>query len=420
MISGEKSSNVTGDSSATVVPEPDDILFGRGRRYDSHPGNLRLRALVDANVTRYNKTQSRSAKTRIAKTVLDQVTKSGRFLKYDEEKTAWVEVNRSSSRIKVSQAFRYRQRQLLTGDGSMIMEWPPMEQIRNVVCQGDVGGEGTGQHSTGSTLSRALQMHSNMQQQIASNSNSLEPTPFMGNDSFSTRRSSYGNNWSNEVPGIIHSTYDAPIPLEGAYNQGTLNTLGPQRSTNQNNQSNFQTQFDVGASAAPRAPQEPGLAVSADTLFEQSSVWAPEPTPILPGFQHQQYSNFQNTGDAKDPHQKSTVFGYKDPLLGERNTSQFMTNTTGPDHTPHESPQTASRRYTSQRDFDDRRNPRLGSLMPFGGNSLLEHLQHGMATDGMATSYCHKNTLPQAPNTFQVDHQTDFPSATYQQCDYTS
>jgi hypothetical protein len=96
----------------TLVLSSSDIIFGRGRGHDSHPGNSQLRILLDSVIGRYC-SASRSGKTHISEDVLRQLATSARFLKYDKSFGAWVQVDNDEARKKVSQALRYKQRQAM-------------------------------------------------------------------------------------------------------------------------------------------------------------------------------------------------------------------------------------------------------------------------------------------------------------------
>ena len=87
-----------------------DILFGRGKSFQNHAGNIWCRQLVDDNLSRYELSSKRE-KTAIANEILETVqAKSGRFLKFENQK--WIEVDVATSRDKISHMFRSRRRKL--------------------------------------------------------------------------------------------------------------------------------------------------------------------------------------------------------------------------------------------------------------------------------------------------------------------
>ena len=90
---------------AICIPGPYDVTLGRGRRCNRHPGNIRLRSLVDHAKNIYD-SSSKGDKTRITEIIVTAVKQNGRFLK--EEKFGWVEVEDEVARLKVSHVFRDR------------------------------------------------------------------------------------------------------------------------------------------------------------------------------------------------------------------------------------------------------------------------------------------------------------------------
>ena len=67
-----------------IKPSPNDCLFGRGRPYQRHPGNIRMLQLVERNKACYQRKETtREEKKHIVKHIIHemQVTYGGRFLK---------------------------------------------------------------------------------------------------------------------------------------------------------------------------------------------------------------------------------------------------------------------------------------------------------------------------------------------------
>mmetsp|Transcript_12367 Transcript_12367/g.29440 ORF Transcript_12367/g.29440 Transcript_12367/m.29440 type:complete len:456 (+) Transcript_12367:38-1405(+) len=86
------------------VPFSLDVLLGKGCPFQNHPGNKRLRQLVDAYTKRYDKAQKGDKKA-IAQEVVDAIKHSGGyFLKQDGNK--WIRVDNEVARVKVSATFR--------------------------------------------------------------------------------------------------------------------------------------------------------------------------------------------------------------------------------------------------------------------------------------------------------------------------
>jgi len=106
-----------GPSAASITTEPlvsepntCDVIFGRGKGTQNHPGNTRLREFIDANLEAYEGAKLLE-KTLIAERVVQQVKSlSGRFLK--QAGSGWAEVKDESAREKISHAFRDRRRKL--------------------------------------------------------------------------------------------------------------------------------------------------------------------------------------------------------------------------------------------------------------------------------------------------------------------
>jgi hypothetical protein len=87
-----------------VVPSPYDVLLGRGKPLQKHPGNLRYHHVVDGYQCEYEKMQ-KLAKTTLSKMIVDKFKAEGfRFMKQDEG--GWIEVDDEAARYKVSHTFR--------------------------------------------------------------------------------------------------------------------------------------------------------------------------------------------------------------------------------------------------------------------------------------------------------------------------
>ncbi|KAL3904854.1 MAG: hypothetical protein SGILL_009908 [Bacillariaceae sp.] len=87
------------------VPSRNDVLFGRGKRYQNHVGNQRFRKLIDDCLPTYDNA-SKEQKTKIAQEIVGIVHQArGRFLKDDG--AGWVQVtDLHMLRQKVAHAFR--------------------------------------------------------------------------------------------------------------------------------------------------------------------------------------------------------------------------------------------------------------------------------------------------------------------------
>jgi hypothetical protein len=117
-IDEEESTYETGDSSIILKPSTSDVLFGRGKPFQSHPGNLHLHEIVNQTKERYLKSR-RLDKLAIAKEIVQEIKSGGkegtpgRFLKRAEgDICCWTEVSDDVAREKVSHALRDRPRKL--------------------------------------------------------------------------------------------------------------------------------------------------------------------------------------------------------------------------------------------------------------------------------------------------------------------
>jgi hypothetical protein len=91
-------------------PEPKDVLFGRGRGFQEHPGNLRMLEIIDKYRKAY-KDQKRNKKQEFVVAVYEEITKDGvRFLKKHEEGSPWVRVSIPVALEKISHTLRGRRK----------------------------------------------------------------------------------------------------------------------------------------------------------------------------------------------------------------------------------------------------------------------------------------------------------------------
>jgi hypothetical protein len=91
-----------------VVPAHADVLFGRGKPFQAHIGNMRLYNLLDAHLERYASAKITEKTNVIAEMVRGIQSTNGRFLR--QERCVWVVVDDKLAREKVSHAFRTRRR----------------------------------------------------------------------------------------------------------------------------------------------------------------------------------------------------------------------------------------------------------------------------------------------------------------------
>ncbi|KAL3910325.1 MAG: hypothetical protein SGILL_007735, partial [Bacillariaceae sp.] len=106
----ERTSSMSAEVARTYVlfPSRKDVLFGKGRRLQSHPGNISLKHRVDDMLSSYE-SLNKQGKTDLADTVVDTLkAKGGRFLSQDNG--VWMETTDEIARSKVAQMFRNRRK----------------------------------------------------------------------------------------------------------------------------------------------------------------------------------------------------------------------------------------------------------------------------------------------------------------------
>jgi hypothetical protein len=97
--------NISDENSVRVdVPGPEDVLLGRGQHRYLHPGNIRLRNLIELRSDEYD-FSTLAQKQRITGEIMHTIHElTGRFLKDDG--FCWVEVDDAVAKKKVAHAFR--------------------------------------------------------------------------------------------------------------------------------------------------------------------------------------------------------------------------------------------------------------------------------------------------------------------------
>jgi len=94
------------DTDARLEPTAKDIVFGRGKKYQDHEGNKRMRQCVNEYKQLYNALK-RFQKQTLVETIYDKLVEGGaRFLRKDEATNTWVLVERELATQKVSHALR--------------------------------------------------------------------------------------------------------------------------------------------------------------------------------------------------------------------------------------------------------------------------------------------------------------------------
>jgi hypothetical protein len=84
-----------------------DVCCGRGKRHWNHPGNLRFRQLIQSKLQRYMDTPTRSGKTLVVVSVVEEIRRSGgHFLKQDASNEQWYDIGDAEARDKVGHSLR--------------------------------------------------------------------------------------------------------------------------------------------------------------------------------------------------------------------------------------------------------------------------------------------------------------------------
>jgi hypothetical protein len=109
----DKNSSAYSEGGRVLQPTQFDVLFGRGKPFQGHAGNIRLHKVVDVYKGRYSQAR-RHEKTEIAEEIVQFIknggSKAGRFLKRAEGEECWIQVSDSIARDKVSHALRGKPR----------------------------------------------------------------------------------------------------------------------------------------------------------------------------------------------------------------------------------------------------------------------------------------------------------------------
>ena len=98
------------DNEVVFIPSQQDILTGRGKRTQLHPGNIRLSMMLDQRNEEYTNAPNRKAKREVVKKVYDQITKmdGGRFLRPSKSNPGSFEViaDEMACQDKIAHDFR--------------------------------------------------------------------------------------------------------------------------------------------------------------------------------------------------------------------------------------------------------------------------------------------------------------------------
>ena len=91
--------------SGSILPGPMDILFGRDKIAQSHPGNARFLHVISTLQEHYDSAATKEERFVVAAGIVLRIKESGRrFLKFDDSN--WTVVDDKAARYKVTNAFR--------------------------------------------------------------------------------------------------------------------------------------------------------------------------------------------------------------------------------------------------------------------------------------------------------------------------
>ena len=93
------------DEDLVIVPSQTDVLLGRGKPIQFHPGNVRLALIVETLLNNYDDSAKRKEKTKLAEQTVDKMVNAGvRFLTKTDG--LWGIASHSAARERVSSTFR--------------------------------------------------------------------------------------------------------------------------------------------------------------------------------------------------------------------------------------------------------------------------------------------------------------------------
>lgn len=115
----QQSHNLTGltHGGRGIAPTANDVLFGRGKRFQNHPGNLRMRKIIRKYKKIYMAQKGQHKKRLVVENAYNEIVSGGaRFVKQSEDnKNEWVEVMMHEALEKVAHTIRYKPRNAKEG-----------------------------------------------------------------------------------------------------------------------------------------------------------------------------------------------------------------------------------------------------------------------------------------------------------------
>ena len=111
--------------SGVDLPASNDVLWGKGRPTQQHPGNVHLRDLVEEFIDEYQAAQLSADKTKVVHKVCLMIkARSGRFLQKDDDGW-WRESRNEDAELKVRKLFQGMKKKKKTPRGQHQTQAPP-------------------------------------------------------------------------------------------------------------------------------------------------------------------------------------------------------------------------------------------------------------------------------------------------------
>ena len=90
-------------------PNKNDVLCGRGKGINNHPGNVQFRSIIQSKQSEYKVQNTPAGKASIVAGILNTIRvqyPSGRFLQQDKNKGLWFEIGDAKAYTKTGQGLR--------------------------------------------------------------------------------------------------------------------------------------------------------------------------------------------------------------------------------------------------------------------------------------------------------------------------
>eukprot|EP00980_Cylindrotheca_fusiformis_P022481 scaffold9345_cov120-Cylindrotheca_fusiformis.AAC.10 len=99
------------NSERLITPTTNDVLFGRGKRFQNHPGNQRMRKIIRKYKKVYASQKGQHRKRLVVENAYTEIISGGaRFVKKNEDNVEWEEVQMHEALEKVAHTIRYKPR----------------------------------------------------------------------------------------------------------------------------------------------------------------------------------------------------------------------------------------------------------------------------------------------------------------------